>query len=65
MRPSSRAAAGWGPTARVATVAQAWRELGAHMAEVGAPTVADLGTQAAAGFAERLWVVPPGGSLLR
>jgi hypothetical protein len=46
-------------------VAQAWRELGAHMAEVGAPTVADLGTQAAAGFAERLWVVPPGGSLLR
>ena len=59
------AAAGWGPTARVATVAQAWRELGAHMAEVGAPTVADLGTQAAAGFAERLWVVPPGGSLLR
>ena len=48
------AAAGWGPTARVATVAHAWRELGAHMAEVGAPTVADLGAESAAGFAERL-----------
>lgn len=59
------AAAGWGPTARVATVARAWRELGAHMAEVGAPTVADLGGESAARFAERLWVVPPGGSLLR
>lgn len=59
------AAAGWGPTARVATVAQAWRELGAHMAEVGAATVAELGSESAAVFAERLWVVPPGGSLLR
>jgi hypothetical protein len=35
------------------------------MAEVGAPTVADLGGESAARFAERLWVVPPGGSLLR
>ena len=58
-------AAGWGPTARVATVARAWRELAAHMADSGAQTVADLGAQSAAGFAERLWVLPPGGSLLR
>jgi hypothetical protein len=58
-------AAGWGPTARVATVAHAWRELATHMADAGARTVADLGAPAAAEFAERLWVLPPGGSLLR
>jgi hypothetical protein len=60
-----RSAAGWGPTARIATVAQAWRELAEHMAQAGAATVADLGPQTAAEFAERLWVLPPGGSLLR
>jgi hypothetical protein len=60
-----RSAAGWGPTARIATVAQAWRELAEHMAQSSAGTVADLGTQTATEFAERLWVLPPGGSLLR
>jgi hypothetical protein len=58
-------AVGWGPTARVATVAQAWRELGDAMAAAGAATVADLGAKEAAGWAQRLWVVPPGGGLLR
>jgi hypothetical protein len=51
--------------ARVAAVAQAWRELGDRMAAEGAATVADLGTDEAAGLGERLWVVPPGGGLLR
>jgi hypothetical protein len=60
-----RSAAGWGPTARIATVAQAWRELAEHMAQSSAETVADLGAPTAAEFAERLWVLPPGGSLLR
>jgi hypothetical protein len=60
-----RSAAGWGPTARIATVAQAWRELAQEMAQAGAGTVADLGAQRAAALAERLWIVPPGGSLLR
>jgi hypothetical protein len=59
------AAAGWGPTARVATVARAWRELADAMAAAGAATVADLGADRAAAFGERLWVVPPGGALLR
>ena len=59
------AGAGWGPTARVATVARAWRELAGHMDDTGVRTVAELGAPAAAEFAERLWVVPPGGSLLR
>jgi hypothetical protein len=60
-----RSAAGWGPTARIATVAQAWRELADDMARAQAATVADLGPERAAEVAERLWVVPPGGSLLR
>ena len=60
-----RSAAGWGPTARIATVAQAWRELADEMVRARAATVADLGPEHAAALAERLWVVPPGGSLLR
>ena len=60
-----RSAAGWGPTARIATVAQAWRELADEMAAAGAATVADLGADRAEALAQRLWVVPPGGSLLR
>jgi hypothetical protein len=58
-------AAGWGPTARIATVARAWRELAEEMAGEKVATVADLGEQRAAAAAERLWVIPPGGSLLR
>jgi hypothetical protein len=58
------AAVGWGPTAKVAPVARAWAELADRMEGRGAATVADLGPEAAAECAERLWVVPPGGSLL-
>jgi hypothetical protein len=57
------AAVGWGPTARVAPVARAWGALARQMDEAHAATVTDLGEDAAAA-AERLWVVPPGGSLL-
>ena len=59
-----RSAAGWGPTARVASVAQAWALFARLMEESGAATVADLDREAVAEYAERLWVVPPGGSLL-
>jgi hypothetical protein len=58
------AATGWGPTARVASVARAWSELARAMSEAGVATVADLGLVRAAEFARRAWVVPPGGSLL-
>lgn len=58
------AATGWGPTARVAGVARAWGELGRAMHSAEAVTVADLGAEASTQFARRLWVVPPGGSLL-
>ncbi|MGH2877335.1 MAG: hypothetical protein ACRDLV_13870 [Solirubrobacteraceae bacterium] len=59
-----RAAVGWGPTARVAPVARAWRELSMAMTRAGASTVAQLQAEALAELAPRLWVLPPGGSLL-
>jgi hypothetical protein len=58
------AAAGWGPTARVGGVARGWSELARVMADAGAARVADLGTEVGSEFAPKLWVVPPGGSLL-
>jgi hypothetical protein len=59
-----RAATGWGPTAKVAAVAMAWRELARLMDGADAQTVADLDPEEVAERAQRLWVVPPGGSLL-
>ena len=59
-----RAATGWGPTTRVAAVARGWSELASAMRSAGSATVADLGAELAEDFARRLWVVPPGGSLL-
>ena len=55
---------GFGPTARVAGVASGWSELARAMDAAGAARVADLGPERGAEFARRLWVVPPGGSLL-
>jgi hypothetical protein len=60
-----RSVAGFGPTVRVVPVAQAWGELARTMEQHGAATVADLGESEAQARAERLWIVPPGGSLLR
>ena len=59
-----QAAVGFGPTARVASVARAWAELGRRMESAGAATVADLDEPTVAALAEALWVVAPGGSLL-
>jgi hypothetical protein len=58
------AAAGWGPMARVGGVARGWSELGRAMSAAGAERVGDLDPEAAVRFARKLWVVPPGGSLL-
>jgi hypothetical protein len=55
-----RAAVGWGPTARVAPVAQAWRELSMALDRAGAATVADLEPAAVLELAPRLWVTLPG-----
>ena len=59
-----RSATGWGPTARVASVAVAWRELAHLMTNSGAQTVGELDPHELAARAQKLWVVPPGGSLL-
>lgn len=59
-----KAASGWGPTAKVASVAMAWAVFARLMEEQGAATVADVDRDAVAEHAEKLWVVPPGGSLL-
>ena len=59
-----RDATGWGPTAKVASVAMAWGQLARLMEQQGAGTVAALDRQAVVELAERLWVVMPGGSML-
>jgi hypothetical protein len=48
----------------VASVAQAWSLFARLMEESGAATVADVDREAVSDHAEKLWVVPPGGSLL-
>jgi hypothetical protein len=54
-----RSATGFGPTARVASVARAWSELAARMRRSGAGTVAELRAEVDAELARRLWVLPP------
>jgi hypothetical protein len=51
-------------TARVAGIARGWSELARAMEAVDAATVAELKPERAAEFARKLWIVPPGGSLL-
>ena len=60
-----RQATGFGPTMRVRPVAMAWRELAECMRERKAVTVSDLDAATVAEFAERLWVVQPGSSLMQ
>lgn len=55
-----REATGFGPTARVAPVARAWRELVMAMERSGAQTVAELDTATLLELAPKLWVVMPG-----
>ena len=55
-----RAAVGFGPTARVAPVARAWRELAMAMDRGGAGTVGDLEPDVLLDLAPKLWVTLPG-----
>jgi thioesterase domain-containing protein len=59
-----KAATGWGPTARVAPVARAWRELVMALEQAQVATVGELDAEQLGTLAPKLWVVPPGGSLL-
>jgi hypothetical protein len=55
-----RAAIGWGPTARIAPVARAWRELSLALDHAGVATVAGLEPAVLTELAPRLWVTLPG-----
>ena len=59
-----REAAGFGPTQRVASVAAVWEGLAEAMSREGAATVGDLDAEILRPRADRLWVIPPGGSFL-
>lgn len=56
-----RGAVGWGPMARVAPVARAWRELSLQMDRDGRATVDELDAALLTELAPRLWVTLPGG----
>lgn len=60
-----REAAGTGPMAqRVAPIASVWKGLGEAMRREDAATVGDLDEATLLSRADRLWVIPPGGSFL-
>ena len=54
----------WGPMSKVASVARSWQDLAEAIEKAGAEKVADLPADQTADFAERLWILPPGGGLL-
>lgn len=55
-----RAATGWGPTARVAPVARAWRELSIEMQRAGVEQVDQVDPALLSRLAGPLWIVIPG-----
>ncbi len=59
-----RSAVGWGPTARVAPVAQAWRELSIAIERAGVCMVSELDPGVVAEMAPRLWIMPPAGGMM-
>jgi hypothetical protein len=59
-----REVTGWGPTARIAPVARAWRELSILMERAQVATVAGLPDDTVTEMAAKLWVTPAGGTLL-
>ncbi|HWC87606.1 MAG TPA: hypothetical protein VG388_13795 [Solirubrobacteraceae bacterium] len=59
-----KATVGYGPTAKVAPIAHAWKQLAEELASAGVPTVSELPRETVLAYAPKLWVVPPRGSLL-
>lgn len=59
-----KALAGWGPMAKVGTVARAWSELAVIIEKRGAQNVADLEPSQVAQSAEDLWIIPPARSMV-
>jgi len=59
-----KATVGWGPTAKVAPIARAWRELSMELQSAGVDTVGELPRETVLAFAPKLWVVPPRGGVV-
>lgn len=59
-----RSVAGWGPTMRVAPVAQAWRELALALQRDGKAAVRELDAEVVTALAQRMWVVMPSGPMV-
>lgn len=59
-----KATVGWGPTAKVAPIASAWKQLSQEIESAGVQTVGELPRETVLAYAPKLWVVPPRGSLL-
>jgi hypothetical protein len=57
-------ATGFGPMMRVRPVAEGWRTLAILMDESGAATVADLQPEEIEEYAQKVWVIQPGGGFL-
>ena len=55
-----KALQGWGPMAKVGTIARAWTDLAQTLDQRGATTVADLDPTVVISAATDLWVIPPG-----
>ncbi|MDQ1686791.1 MAG: superoxide dismutase, Fe-Mn family [Frankiaceae bacterium] len=59
-----KALQGWGPMAKVGSIARAWNELAQTLDKRGAATVADLDASTIISSATDLWVIPPGRSMV-
>jgi Fe-Mn family superoxide dismutase len=55
-----KALQGWGPMAKVGSIARAWTELAQTLDQRGATTVADLDPTVVISAATDLWIIPPG-----
>jgi Fe-Mn family superoxide dismutase len=59
-----KALAGWGPMAKVGTIARSWTDLATIIEKRGAATVADLEPSQIMQSAEDLWIIPPPRSMV-
>jgi hypothetical protein len=59
-----KALQGWGPMAKVGSIARAWNELAQMLEKRDAATVADLDASTIISSAMDLWVIPPGRSMV-
>ena len=59
-----KALAGWGPMAKVGSIARGWSELARTLDKHGAERVADLDATVVLRSAKELWVIPPGRTMV-